>query len=423
MVSELTGNPSKKVLAGLGLSALLALALGTAPVSAEAAERPKVRAVTAFVRLERANYQAQVAEALRVLRRTKTEYETAGYEVQSLRISTQPFPEYTRGMSRAEILNFFHEYDQLAKREGFDAAIGPAMVAATDDPGQADTLVEILSQNSGLSGSLVVAAEDGIHWEAVRVAAKVIKGLAEKSPGGLANFNFAATAMIRPYTPFYPGSYHAGPGRAFAVALQSANVVAEAFDGAEGSQDAKARLENLLGEHARVIESVARRVEGATGWAYVGIDLSPAPLKEISIGAAIEKLVGAKIGAPGTMTAAAVITSALQDIAVRHAGYSGLMLPVLEDALLAERWSEGVLTMDELLSYSAVCGTGLDTIPLPGDVAQAALERIIGDMASLAFRLHKPLSARLMPVVGKKPGERSDFKDPFLVNAVIQPLR
>jgi hypothetical protein len=122
------------------------------------------------------------------------------------------------------------------------------------------------------------------------------------------------------------------------------------------------------------------------------------------------------------MAAAALITPVLQGLPVAHAGYSGLMVPVLEDSVLAQRWSEGALTLDALLAYSAVCGTGLDTVPLPGDVTVEQLERILGDMASLAFRLRKPLSARLMPVKGKKAGDKTEFDDPFLVNAVLQPL-
>jgi uncharacterized protein (UPF0210 family) len=50
------------------------------------------------------------------------------------------------------------------------------------------------------------------------------------------------------------------------------------------------------------------------------------------------------------------------------------------------------------------------------------LDMIIGDMASLAFKWHKPLSARLLPVKGKGPGDVTEFDDPFLVNATIQPL-
>jgi hypothetical protein len=98
------------------------------------------------------------------------------------------------------------------------------------------------------------------------------------------------------------------------------------------------------------------------------------------------------------------------------------MLPILEDAVLAQRWSEGRLSIDALLAYSSVCGTGLDTIPMPGDVSQKQLEAILGDVASLSVKWHKPLSARLQPVVGKKAGDMTEFDDPFLVNAKIQPL-
>jgi uncharacterized protein (UPF0210 family) len=46
----------------------------------------------------------------------------------------------------------------------------------------------------------------------------------------------------------------------------------------------------------------------------------------------------------------------------------------------------------------------------------------LGDVASLSVKWHKPLSARLQPVVGKKAGDMTEFDDPFLVNAKIQPL-
>ena len=401
------------------LFVLLVLALLPA---AGAAEKPKVRAITAFVRLDRANYPAQIQEALEMLRKARAAFEQAGYEVQSIRISTQPFPEYTRGISREEVLAFFREYDQLAGKEQFDAAIGPAMWNETHDPRQADLLGEILQATKNLNASLAVAGEDGVHWDAVRAAARVMKFLAEHTPRSQGNFNFAATALVPPLTPFYPGSYHTGFGHQFAVALQSANVVAEAFAGAQSPTAAREALAAALGGPARALESIARRVDYETGWAYAGMDLSPAPLREVSIGAAIEKLTGAKIGSSGTLTAAALITDVLHHIAVKRVGYSGLMLPVLEDSVLSQRWGEGALTLDSLLAYSAVCGTGLDIIPLPGDVTEEQLARIIGDVASLAVKFRKPLSARLLPVAGKRAGERSDFDDPFLVNTTLRPL-
>ena len=98
------------------------------------------------------------------------------------------------------------------------------------------------------------------------------------------------------------------------------------------------------------------------------------------------------------------------------------MVPVMEDKLLAQRWAESTYNVDSLLAYSAVCGTGLDTIPPPGDISLEQMERIFGDVASLAIKWDKPLSARLQPIRNKKSGDRTDFHDPFLFNTTVQPL-
>src|ERR1700687_2720250 len=390
--------------------------------TASTQEKPKIRAITAFINLDRAQYQQQVADALKVLRRAQTVLESRGYEVQTIRISTQPFPEYTKGLTKEQAVEFFKQYDALAAKEKFAAAIGPAMLNAGDSEAQADLLAEILGNTKTLNASLVVAGEDGVRWAAVGAAARVMKKLEESTPHSQGNFSFSAIAMVPPLTPFYPGSYHTGFGHQFAIALQSANVVAAAFQGAPDLVTAKQRLTDSLGDAAFAIETQAQRVDRDTGWAYVGMDLSPAPLRDVSIGAALENLTAQPVGSSGTLTAAATVTSAIKEIKVKQTGYSGLMLPILEDSRLAQRWSEGNISLDALLSYSAVCGTGLDTVPLPGDVSEERLDLIIGDMATPAFKGCNPISARLLPVVGKSPGDMTEFNDPFLVNVILQPL-
>jgi hypothetical protein len=106
-----------------------------------------------------------------------------------------------------------------------------------------------------------------------------------------------------------------------------------------------------------------------------------------------------------------------------RAGFNGLFLPVLEDAVLAERSGEGMLGINDLLLYSAVCGTGLDTLPLPGDVSVEQLSAILLDLAALALRLDKPLTARLMPIPGKKAGEITDFEFAYFSNSRILPVK
>ncbi len=393
------------------------------PESQQVSAKPKVRAITAFVKLDRSQYREQIAETLKMLRQTKAAIEQGGYEVETIRITTQPFPEYIRGLSKEQALAFFRDYDALAVKESFSANIGPAMLRHTDDAANAELLGEILASAKALNSSLHIAREDGIHWKGIQAAAKLIKYLEEHTPRSQGNFNFAAVAMLEPYAPFYPGSYHTGAGHQFAIGLESADVVDQVF-AATGNNAALAaeRLTAALAEHARAIEAIAQRVEKETGWTYLGLDPTPAPLKDVSIGAAIEKFTGARLGSSGTLTAAAAITKAVKAVQVKQIGYAGLMLPVLEDSRIAQRWSEGAVNMDSLLAYSAVCGTGLDTIPLPGDVTENQLVRILADVASLAVKWHKPLTARLLPVAGKKAGDRTEFESPFLTNTTIQPL-
>ncbi len=159
-----------------------------------------------------------------------------------------------------------------------------------------------------------------------------------------------------------------------------------------------------------MIGPIAARIAAEYRLRFAGIDLSlaPAPGEAQSIGRAFEQLTGGPFGGPGTLTAAAFITDCLRRARVPRTGYSGLMLPVLEDDVLASR-AGTTYDVDSLLLYSAVCGLGLDTVPLPGATTVAQLAGILSDMATLAVRLDKPLSARLLPVPGKQAGDPVDW--------------
>jgi uncharacterized protein (UPF0210 family) len=382
---------------------------------------PKIRTVTAFIRMDRQTYREQVADALKMLKAARAEFVDAGYEVETIRITTQPFPEITRGLSAQQALDFFHEYDRLAQKEGFTPDIGAAMMKDSDDPAQANLLAQIIATTETVNGFILVADDTGIHWKAARAAARVIKYLEDHTARSEGNFRFAAGAFPPAIAPFFPVSHTSGAGHQFAIGMESANIAQMAFASAQGGLAAAGdRLAAALESEAAKVESIAHRIEAHSAWKYEGIDLTPVPLKEISIGAAMESLIGGPIGSPGSLSAALVITSAVRKVRVKQAGYSGLMLPVLEDSVLAQRWEAGTINRDSLMSYSSVCSTGLDAIPLPGDVTEHDLENIIADMASLAVKWHKPLSVRMMPVAGKRAGEMTEFGSPYLVNIRIQ---
>lgn len=403
-----------------------------------ASSNPKVRAITGFVRLDRATYQNQIADALVVLRRVKAEFESRGYGVETLRLTTQPLAELVAGMSEEQALAFLAQLDELSVKENFLPNVGPGMLRDTDNAAVMHLLERALSTLPNIEASAIIADESGIHWRTIRRTAALVKYVSEHSPRSQGTFNFTATAMLKPFAPFFPGSYHTGAGKQFTIGFEGANVVRDVFaqdkdknkdkdkdakDKDKGNAEAAlADLTAALTKHAAVAAAVGKKVAAETGWAYLGVDPTPAPLGDVSIGAAIEAFTGAKFGSSGTLTAARIITAAVKAVPETQVGYSGLMVPVMEDKILAQRWAESTYNIDSLLAYSAVCGTGLDTVPLPGNITAEQLERIFGDVASLATKWNKPLSARLQPIQNKKPGDQTDFQDPFLFNTTLHPL-
>jgi uncharacterized protein (UPF0210 family) len=384
--------------------------------------RPKVRAITAFISLSTTNYKKELADAAGTLNVAKKQFEQRGWEVETIRITTQPFPEYVRGLPRAKALELLTELDSLAAGN-YDFCIGPAMMKDADDPAMMELAAEFLAHAKVTISSAIIAGDDGIHWRTIQHTAHLVKYVAENSPQGKANFKFGATAMVAPYGPFYPASYHMGGGGKFAVGLESANVVMRVLSETKGiAQQAAEKLSSELTRYAQEAESVAQDFAKQSGWDYVGLDPTPAPLGDVSIGAAMEAYTGNPVGSSGTLSTAFLITTAVRSVRVKQVGYAGLMLPVLEDKTLARRWSEGRLSIDALLSYSSVCATGLDVVPLPGDVTEEQIARILGDVAALASKWNKPLTARLLPVKDKRAGETSEFEDQYLTNAKLQSL-
>jgi len=408
----------------LAVVLVISLQAGAQSSSAPAASsNPKVRAITGFVRLDRPTYRKQITDALVVLRRAKAEFESSGYEVETLRLTTQPLAELVSGLSEEKALAFLAQLDDLSIKENFLPNVGPAMLHDSDDPAAMHLLERVLSTLPNLEGSTIIADEAGIHWKTIHRTAELVKYVSEHSPRSQGTFNFTATAMLKPFGPFFPGSYHTGAGGQFAIGFEGANVARDVFAKDKGNAAAAtADLTAALTKHAAVAAAVGKKIATETGWAYLGVDPTPAPAGDVSIGAAIEAFTGAKFGSSGTLTAAHIITAAVKAVPEKQVGYSGLMVPVLEDKVLAQRWAESTYNIDSLLAYSAVCGTGLDTIPLPGDISVEQMERIFGDVASLAVKWNKPLSARLQPVHGKNPGDRTDFQDSALFNTTLHAL-
>src|SRR5713101_5215876 len=382
----------------------------------------KIRTITAGVNLKNTSDLVTVESAIGFLQRAKKKFEDEGYEIQTLRIATQPLPEYLNSKARKDALTDLKRIDEVVSAKNVLISIGPVITDDRHDPEFASWAAQLVKETKNINFSVTVASpERGIHSQTALTAAEAIVAISKTTAGGEGNFRFTAAANCLAGTPFFPVAYHQGRD-AFSIGLESPGLLQAAFEQSKDIEEAKAKLKTLLESELGPVEKLALGIARNEHRQYLGIDTSPAPSKEASIGAAIEALTRVPFGNASTLAACAAITDVLKNLKIKTCGYSGLMLPVLEDPVLAKRAAEGRYTVRELLLYSSVCGTGLDVVPLAGDTPAHELAALIRDVAALSTKLHKPLSARLFLIPGKKAGDHAEFDNPFLTSSVVMKL-
>ena len=362
---------------------------------------------------------ARIMKGGRFAQEVKTICEEEGFAVQTLRLATPPFPQYLAGCSSATVLRFAQELEACCLANGLDyCALGPVDPSVPEEHRFVDLLpaliagTEIVFVSARLGNGAQVPARP-----VTQAIASIMKTIADATPDGFGNLRFAAAIHIRAQTPFFPVAFHTG-APAVSLALEAADVVASVAQPDLSPAGLIARIQQVFEHQLRPLEHRLKRF-GQQHFRFAGFDLSPAPGPGSSIARAIERISAVPFGSPGTLAAAALVTAALKETALDQCGYCGLMLPVLEDVGLAERNNQGKIRLPQLLTYSAVCGTGLDTIPLAGNVSQHQLMGLLSDVGALGWKLQKPLSVRLLPIPGKQVGEMTTFDFPYFVNTQI----
>lgn len=380
----------------------------------------KIRSITLFADVSPEIDAAQLARLGAFARQIRQACQNGGFGVQTIRLAMDLFPALAESRWAAAPAGFCADLERACEAEGFHyLALGPA--GRTMLP----LLPEILAATRfTFATAHIVDPETGaIDGETIRAAARIIRQVSHLE-NGFGNLRFAALANVPPGTPFFPAAYHDGGAPALALATQAADLAVTAcqaaIDAAEARRQLTAAIEAGAARLVEAVEPLAR----SSGVRFRGIDfsLAPFPAPEVSIGAALELLSGGPAGDVGTLAAAAALTEAIDRARFPRAGFCGLMLPVLEDGVLARRAAEGRLRVGELLQWSAVCGTGLDTVPLPGDASEGALAGLLFDVAALSARLNKPLTARLMPLPGKVAGEAVHFDFDYFADGGVLPL-
>ena len=375
----------------------------------------KIRTITTGVPLPFAPYQLQRAAKFNTA--CQTCFEANGYEVQTTRVSSQIWDE-------ARDIDTIFALETDAQELGIEFLnLGTILPEKRYTETHLARVVDVIVQSEILFTTATLTTQAGrMASDIIESTADIIRQIAHRTDAGYGNLRFAALMNCPPNTPFFPAAYWHDARTNFSIGWQAIDLVQDAFRDAPNLEAGLQNLKTVMEAEGQKIVTLAQTLAQEWGIKFVGIDASLAPMGDESIAYAMEHQLPGYFGERGTLTVAAGLTRTLQSLELPLCGYSGLMLPVLEDVGLGERSEAGYFNLDSLLLYSTVCGTGLDTIPIPGDASPSQIAAILRDVATLSIQLSKPLSVRLFPVPGCNADCMTEFDSPYLTNTTVMQI-
>ncbi len=397
-----------------------------------------VRSVTLGVSLFPALKYSDIAEGVyRVLLERSSKLREAvdrvsrrlGVRIVTKRVAVTPICDLidSRASDKEEArdlgLRIAEQLERAAKELGIDYVGGYAAFVdsgfSLGDFGVIHSIPEALSSTERVS-SLVNAASTthGINLDALSLMGDVIKRTAELSEGmGCTRLGIFANAISG--IPFIPGAFHDNREEdpVINVAVSGPGVVENVVKLAERGdiREVHDSIKRAAFKITRLGELVGREVAREMGVRFGSVDLSLAPTPAVgdSVAGVLKAMGVSEVGAPGSVLALAVLTDAIKKGGAMATssvgGLSGAFIPVSEDSGMAEAVRRGSLNLQALMAMAAVCNTGLDMIPIPGDVESHVISAIIGDVMALGVVLDKTLGVRLIPVPRAREGEEIHF--------------
>jgi len=384
----------------------------------------KIRAITGFINSSWPLENAGMKTLAACMSDCRQAIQSIGYEVQTLRLATPSACRMEKSISAGDLVAYARALEAEAFVHGIDyVSIGPA---CPEEMSSYHIIPSVLEATENIFASGIIAEpESGIHLEAVRACSQIITDNALISADGFGNLRFAALANVAPGTPFFPASYHDGGEPGIAIATEAADVALNAVFQSRSLNEARTTFVNEIERHTAAIELVVDRIVKEHLVRFLGIDfsLAPYPAGGRSFGGALQAFGVPAAGLSGSAAASAFLASCIDEAQFHRTGFSGLFFPVLEDSVLAARAGQGLISISDLLLFSTLCGTGLDTIPLPGNTSPDAIAAVLLDVAAIALRHNKPLTARLMPIPDKQAGDEVEFEFEYFAPSRVMSLK
>jgi len=300
-----------------------------------------------------------------------------------------------------------------------------------------DSIPEVLATTQRVCSSVNVAStKAGINMDAVSRMGRQIKKAAEmtRDRDGFGAAKLVVFANIPEDNPFMAGAFlgPGEPGTVINIGVSGPGVIKRALErlvATEKDADLGAIAEEIKRTAFRVTrvgELLGREVANKLGVTFGVVDLSLAPTPHVgdSVGEILQAMGIARIGAPGSTAALAMLNDAVKKggmfASSSVGGLSGAFIPVSEDQALSDAVGSGSLRIEKLEAMTSVCSVGLDMVVIPGDTDADTIAAIIADEMAIGVINQKTTAVRLIPAPGKKPGQKAVFGGLFGEGYVVE---
>jgi uncharacterized protein (UPF0210 family) len=397
----------------------------------------KVRTITTFICLgqNKEAWEKEILKASQFCADLSQDFQKHGYTVQSVRIVTNPFGEYLTTDSVEGAINDLAYLSDLLNASDTSGVRVRFAIGEARTKREIEILPELVKEFGDLCNVCVNVNLDEfgiLDNELIQLSSEAVVQISKITPRGEGNFNFTVNFNCDPLIPYFPASYHRNErGNCFVIGLETPDLLVNVLKHYNQSKEEKNHntlfkgyyevMSKALQHHISAINSILDQSNVDSSFTFSGVDSSAAPSKNCASMVEVYEEMGIEyFGSSGTVEASSLLTRVFKSIKdVDLVGFSGLMLALTEDTGLARGTINAHFDIRSLLTYSSVCGIGLDTVPIPGDTPVNKISALMRDTGTMAYRLNKPLTVRVFPVPGLSAGEMTAFESDDLCNCAV----
>ncbi|MBQ9741352.1 MAG: PFL family protein, partial [Kiritimatiellae bacterium] len=303
---------------------------------------------------------------------------------------------------------------------GFSALVQKGMTAGAD--ALIDAIPDALSETNMVCSSVNVGStKAGINMDAVGMMGKVVRRAAEltKDDNCIGAAKLVVFCNAPEDNPCMAGAFHGigEPDCEINVGVSGPGVVRHALQKCPDGD--LTEIADIIKKTAFKITRMGQLVGTAASeklgvpFGIVDLSLAPTPAVGDSVAHILEEMGLEICGTHGTTAALALLNDAVKKggvMASSHVGgLSGAFIPVSEDAGMIAAARSQDLSIEKLEAMTAVCSVGLDMIIIPGDTPASTISAIIADEAAIGMVNSKTTAVRVIPAIGKQPGEELEF--------------